>query len=655
MILGVDTGGTFTDFVLFRKQQIRIHKVLSTPEAPEQAILQGIRELGLDQLAAGELLVVHGSTVATNAALEGKGAKTAFVTNRGFKDILSIGRQARQELYNLTPASVSPPVPPALCFETGGRLSAEAELLEPLTEADLHSLIQAIQTEQPQAVAICLLFSFLDPTLEQALRTALQDSYFVSCSHEVLPDYGEYERGIATWLNASLGPVMQRYLVRLKEHLADVSITMMQSSGGTLALERAQTRAVNLLLSGPAGGLNGARFMGATAERRQLLTFDMGGTSTDVAVIDGEIRLTTEGKIGRWPVGVPMVDMATIGAGGGSIAYVDAGGLLQVGPQSAGASPGPACYGRGGMAVTVTDANVVLGRIQPDFFLGGQMQLSLQSAHQALSDLGFTLGLSAEEAARGVIAIANEHMVRALRMISVERGYDLANFTLCSFGGAGGLHVCALADALGLQRAMVPQYAGVLSAFGMGVAPRVRHLSASHKQNLADLDLQKLEHLFSALEQQGLVELEQETIQAAQIKVLRTVDLRYCGQSFRLNLNWQGDQKALNEAFNQLHEQRYGHRLSTEVELVSVRVQLSADAEINAIDSLAVHTAAEPIKWVTLTGVTQAVAVFEREQLPAGQIIAGPAIIAERIGTTWLEPNWRARMDSFGNLLLEKN
>ncbi|HET8708428.1 MAG TPA: hydantoinase/oxoprolinase family protein, partial [Pseudomonadales bacterium] len=481
MILGVDTGGTFTDFVLFSKHEIRIHKVLSTPSAPEQAILQGIRALGLDGLPKGELWVVHGSTVATNAALEGKGARTAFVTNRGLKDILTIGRQARRELYNLTPMPDAPPVPADLCFETGGRLSAEGELLEPLTEADIESLLEALQQAKPEAVAICLLFSFLQPDQERRLRAALDADYFVSCSHEVLPDYGEYERGIATWLNASLGPVMRRYLMRLKEKLETVPVTIMQSSGGTLALEQAQSRAVNLMLSGPAGGLSGARFMGEIAGQHQLLTFDMGGTSTDVAVIDGEIRLTSEGRIGRWPVGVPMVDMVTIGAGGGSIAYIDAGGLLQVGPESAGASPGPACYGRGGSTATVTDANLVLGRIQPDFFLGGQMQLDVAAARQALAELGSALGLSTEAAAYGVIRLANEHMVRALRMISVERGYDLTGFALCSFGGAGGLHVCALADALGMSRALVPHYAGVLSAFGMGVAPRVRHLSASHK------------------------------------------------------------------------------------------------------------------------------------------------------------------------------
>jgi len=653
MILGVDTGGTFTDFVLFSKGRVQLHKVLSTPDAPEQAILQGMQALGLLQ-AGAEVRVVHGSTVATNAALEGKGARTAFITNRGLKDMLSIGRQARRELYNLTPEPERPPVPPELCFETGGRLSAEAEWLESLTDADLDQLQLELAKAGPEAAAVCLLFSFLDPAAEQRLRAVLQSQYFVSCSHEVLPDYGEYERGLATWLNASLGPVMQRYLRRLKDGLGNISVTMMQSSGGTLALEQAQRQAVNLLLSGPAGGLNGARFMAGLTQRSRLLTFDMGGTSTDVALIDGDIRITTEGRIGRWPVGVPMVDMVTIGAGGGSMAYVDSGGLLQVGPQSAGASPGPICYGKGGGAVAVTDANLVLGRIQPDFFLGGQMHLDQAAACGGLAELGTALNLTAEQAAEGVIAIANEHMVRALRMISVERGYDLADFILCSFGGAGGLHVCALADALGMRSALVPQYAGVLSAFGMGVAPRVRHLSASSKQLLAQADIATLEQGFQALQQRGIADMQNEHLAPHQIRLQRSLDLRYRGQSFRLTIPWQPSLETLIENFHQAHEQRYGHRLSTAVELVSIRLQLSAPAQLPQLQALAQAQPTPPTKQAVLPGHTQPVPLFVREQLAEAQRIHGPAIIAEAIGTTWVESGWCAQRDEWGNILLEK-
>ena len=357
MLLGVDTGGTFTDFVLLDDSRLRIHKVLSTPDAPEQAILQGIDELGIGAVAAaGQLVVIHGSTVATNAALEGKGVRTVFITNRGFADMLSIGRQARSELYQLQPALTAPPVPADLCLETGGRMTPGGDELVPLGRADLESLRAQIEALQPEAVAINLLYAFVDDRYERAIEASLPAGLFCSRSSEVLPEHGEYERGIATWLNASLGPLMASYLQRLQQALAPGPVTIMQSSGGTIALEQAARRAVNLLLSGPAGGLAAARHIGHLCGQPRLMSFDMGGTSTDVALIDGEIRLSNEGHIGRWPVAVPMVDMHTIGAGGGSLAFVDGANLLHVGPQSAGASPGPACYGLGGTQATVTDA-----------------------------------------------------------------------------------------------------------------------------------------------------------------------------------------------------------------------------------------------------------------------------------------------------------
>src|SRR3990167_7435016 len=379
--LGIDTGGTFTDFVLLDAAGLRIHKVLSTPEAPERAILRGIAELGLrEAVSEGRVRIVHGSTVATNAALEGKGVRTAFVTNRGFADLLTIGRQTRRELYNLQPPLPQPPVPAELCFETDGRVDTQGQTLEPLTEADIAHLLEQLRAANVDAVAVCLLFSFLDPAAEQRLLAALSPHWFTSISSAVLPESGEYERGIATWLNAALGPRVQQYLTRLQEGVAPCPLAIMQSTGGTLSAEQAGARAANLLLSGPAGGMAAARFISGQLDSSRLLTFDMGGTSTDVALIDGDIRLTNEGRIGPWPVAVPQVDMHTIGAGGGSIAWIDAGGLLQVGPQSAGAAPGPACYGRGGNLPTVTDANALLGRLRPDHFLGGRMPLDLDPA-----------------------------------------------------------------------------------------------------------------------------------------------------------------------------------------------------------------------------------------------------------------------------------
>ena len=384
MLLGVDTGGTFTDFVLFDGKTFLTHKVLSTPDAPERAILQGIKELRLE---GKEFYLVHGSTVATNAVLEGKGVKTAYVTNYGLGDVLTIGRQARRELYNLQPPPRDPPVPAELCIETGGRLGARGDVVEPLSERQCRQVAEELIRLEPQAVAINLLFSFLDGRFEHQLAAVLPDTLFVSCSCDVLPQEREYERGIATWLNAWVGPLVEGYLERLQDQVQPAPVHVMQSSALTIRADQAASKAVKLLLSGPAGGLRGALYMAEAAGRQQLLSFDMGGTSTDVALLDGHVNLTLDGRIGDYPVAVPMVDMHTIGAGGGSIARLDKGGMLKVGPESAGAVPGPACYAQGGRNATVTDANLVLGRLRQAVFLGGKMQLDYAAASKAVSGL----------------------------------------------------------------------------------------------------------------------------------------------------------------------------------------------------------------------------------------------------------------------------
>jgi len=650
IFLGIDTGGTFTDFVLYDGATLRIHKRLSTPAAPEQAILNGIAELGIDPR---QLRLVHGSTVATNAVLEGKGMRTAFITNRGFKDMLTIGRQARRELYNLQPMPLPPPVAAELCLETGGRLDADGGVVEPLSAEDLATLRQALQQIKPQSVAINLLFSFRDDRFERAIADIIPPEVFISRSSEVMPEYREYERGITTWLNAWIGPLVQTYLRKLHTGLPGTAIAVMQSSGDTMGIDEAGRHAVRMLLSGPAGGLAGARFIGARCERQRLLTFDMGGTSTDVALIDGEIRLTGEGQIGPYPVGVPMVDMHTIGAGVGSIAQVDAGGLLHVGPQSAGADPGPACYGRGGREPTVTDANLILGRLLPDHFLGGRMHLDTQAARAALARIAAPPGLSVEEAALGVVRIANEHMARALRMISVQRGIDPRRFTLLSFGGAGGLHVCALAEALNMNQAVIPVHAGVLSALGMLVAPRGRRLSRTLNCLLAAVDEQTVNNEFAALEQQGITALRQEGIAAADIRVERSVDLRYRGQSTTLTVPWQDGADAA-AAFHHAHDIHYGHRLDLPVELVNLRVATREPRPELALSTA--HTGAEGATAadVRIYGVAEPVAVWERTALRGLQYIKGPALITDTVSTTFLAAGWRCRSDDYGNLLLDR-
>ncbi|VAW78078.1 N-methylhydantoinase A [hydrothermal vent metagenome] len=650
MLLGVDTGGTFTDFVCYDGNCIRTHKVLSTPDAPERAILQGIQVLGLE---GKSFHLIHGSTVATNAALEGKGVRTVYITNHGLADVLTIGRQARAALYDLQPQRQPPPVPAELCLETGGRLGADGRVVETLDEAECAVLAHQVAVLQPQAVAINLLFSWLDDRFEQMIRRALPEALFVSCSSAVLPEIREYERGMATWLNAWLGPKVQGYLQRLQRAVAPAPVHVMQSSGLTIRADHAAQRAVNLLLSGPAGGLMGARHVAARHDIAHLLTFDMGGTSTDVALIDGRINLTSQGHIGPYPVAVPMVDMHTIGAGGGSIARVDEGGMLVVGPQSAGADPGPACYGRGGREATVTDANLVLGRLRPKAFLGGAMSLDEEAARQVISNLAQQMDVSPQQAAQGVIQLANEHMTQALRVISVQRGIDPAGFTLAAFGGAGGLHVCALADALGMQQALVPDAAGVLSALGMLVAPRGRQMSRTRRGLLSEQSDASLQRALQQLSDQGLEELQEEGVQREAVTCGCSLDLRYAGQSFSLNIPFESVAEAA-EAFHQAHRQRFGHRLDIPIEVVNLRVALSAAGEQPVWQESKTKGNDKPLERADLAGFTRPVPVWQPVNLVGGQLYEGPLLVVDDVATVLVEPGWVLRKVADGSLLLTK-
>ncbi len=649
-LLGVDTGGTFTDFVYHDGERVHIHKVLSTPASPERAILAGVEDL---RCSADGLRMTHGSTVATNAVLERKGVATAYITNRGLGDVLTIGRQARRDLYALQPEPVPPPVPRELCIELGGRLAADGSEIEALDEAELAELGARIAALGPRAVAINMLFSFLDATHESRIAASLPRELFVSRSSEILPEYREYERGIATWLNAYVGPLMHGYLGRLRAGMSGARVGVMQSSGEVVAAEQAERRAVNLLLSGPAGGLVGARFIGRSVGIDDLLTFDMGGTSTDVALIRGEVRLTSAGRIGEFPVAVPMVDMHTIGAGGGSIARVDAGGMLAVGPESAGADPGPACYGRGGSEATVTDANLVLGRLLPGGFLGGGMALDVDAARAAVGRVAQALDTDIETAAQGIVRLADEHMAGALRVISVQRGEDPRECTLMSFGGAGGLHVCALAEALGMTRAIVPIHAGVLSALGMVVAPPGRQMSRSVLAPLTGTDAGTFTGAIAELEAAGRRLLDDEGVEQAAIRVAVSADLRYRGQSYSLNLPWD-EPEALAAAFHRRHEARYGHALDIPVELVNLRVALSGPEPGFELPRQATARVGMPApeQEVPLAGVGVA-PVWARAALAAGNSFAGPGLVTDPVSTTYIAPGWHCRMDDWGNLRLD--
>src|ERR1700733_4253798 len=465
--LGIDPGGPFPGLLRLDEHGMKVHKVRSTPDDPSRAIFAGIAELAGD-VEWTEL--IHGSTVATNALLERKGARVALVTTKGFEDVLEIGRQTRAELYNFMVKARRPLISNGLVFSVNERLNADGSVLEPLLDSEISQLIDALRVQTVDSVAVCLLHSYANPVHEARLADALKNAGFVvSASHEVLPEYREFERWSTTVVNAYVTPLMARYLTRLEDGLGGKTLRIMQSNGGSISALRARTAAVPTILSGPAAGVVGAQAVGRASGYSQLIAFDMGGTSTDVSLIDGVIGTTMESTVGDFPVRLPVLDIHTVGAGGGSVVFIDSGGSLRVGPRSAGADPGPACYGKG-TELTVTDANLLLGRLDPEYFLGGRMHLDLERARSIAKDLADHLGLSLIALAEGVVRIANANMEAAIRVVSVRRGYDPREFALLAFGGAGGLHACDIADSLDIATVLVPEHSGVLSALGMLLA-----------------------------------------------------------------------------------------------------------------------------------------------------------------------------------------
>lgn len=627
VLLGIDTGGTFTDFVLFDGRGLRTHKQLSTPEAPEKAILAGLDALGVEP--AGALVMVHGSTVGTNAVLEGAGVRTAYVTNRGFADVPLIGRQAREAIYDLCPAPRTL-VPEELCLETGGRLDARGEVVEDLTAADIEALQQALARLAPEAVAVNLLFSFADDRFERRLEDALAARYFVSRSSRVLPEYREFERGIVTWLNSYIGPVMRGYLRRLRAALPRSRLSVMQSNGNLMAADKAGDYAVNLLLSGPAGGVMAVARLAEALGHARVLGLDIGGTSTDVSVFAGDIELTVEGRVGAYPVAIPMIDIHTIGAGGGSIAHLDSDGLLRVGPESAGADPGPVCYGRGGDRPTVTDANLLLGRL-PERLANG-LALDARAARAAMAPLARAMDMSEEQAAAGILEIANEHMAEALRVMSVQKGYDPAEFLLAGFGAAGGLHVCALAERMGMRRALAPLHAGVFSALGMLLSPPGMQTSQTLWAPLEGLDDDRIEERYRRLLARVLDEMRAQGVAVTHSR--RFAELRYRGQSHCLKLPGAGV-RALAEGFHRAHEELHGYRLDMPIELVNLRVEALGEPAL------------------TIDAVRDACRA-SRQAGADKEVVEGPNIVATADATVYVAENWRARPDGCGSLLLER-
>ena len=651
-MVGIDTGGTFTDIVVLEDGpeggSLRQCKVLSDPQDPSGPIVEGLKKLGL---VDHDLQIIHGTTVGTNAVLENKGARVAYVTSKGFADVLSLGRQEREHVYQLRQPEIQPPVPSSLCLEVSTRILADASLLNDASDEELAELGTRLESLDVEAVAINLLFSFLQPQTEQRIAKILGNRWFVSCSSTVMPEVREYERGIATWLNASVGPVISRYLERLQNRLPRANIAVMQSAGTTIAADQAAQQAVRLLLSGPAGGLAAALSIGKQTGHERLMSFDMGGTSTDVALLNGEIPLTGQSRLGRWPLSIPSVDIHTIGAGGGSIARVDAAGMLLAGPESAGASPGPACYGQGGLEPTVTDANLLLGRIPANTLLGGYLPLNSDSAQTAMTKLSKSMGCEVLDAAHGVIQIANEHMARALRVISVERGYDPADYTLLCFGGAGGLHACDLAELLGMKRVIIPARSGVLSALGMLVSEPGRELSQAVLSPLADLSDRDIGLRFEKLEADALAQLRAEGCLPDHVIFRRQLELRYQGQSATISIDWCSGGMPEKD-FHQAHTKASGLQLPHAVELVNLRLGARAPAALASIDFQDKAREIRPAEMVPMPGLGCEVPLRRRSNLEPGELLQGPLILTEAAATAWIKPGWSLKTDKWGNLQL---
>ena len=680
MRIAVDSGGTFTDAVFVSGGRLTILKVPSTPKNPADAIAHTL-ELVLAECpeAAGTPLeLLYGTTVGTNALLERRGGRVALVTTAGLEDVLEIGRQARPRLYDWFVERPAPLVPKERRIGLHERMGPGGRVLLRPSRAELRRVARAARASGAEAVAVCLLFSYANPAHERAMGAALADAGIpASLSSVVLPEFREFERTATTVVNAYLVPVMEQYLREATRRAMTAwglppipagrpktraHVRVMQSNGGIVSVEAAAREPVRTILSGPAGGVLGAEYVASVAGFRRVISFDMGGTSTDVALLDGAPQATNEAVVAGLPVAVPVLDIHTVGAGGGSLARLDRAGALRVGPESAGADPGPACYGRGDRP-TVTDAQLALGRISPEGFLRGEFQLDDSRARLALKRVmrAPREGLrTVEEFAQGIVEVANAVMEKAIRVISIERGHDPRDYTLVAFGGAGGLHACELAAALRLPRVLVPRLPGGLSALGILRADVVREyvrtvqLSGLPRGQMA----RRLRLAFDEIERAGARELAREGFrQRAKLRVERFLDCRYAGQGYELTVPAAGD--FLNE-FHRFHQQRYGHSdRARMVEVVNVRARMAGLTPKPGLERAprggAQATAAIAAKRrLFADGRWLEAAFYDRAKLRAGNRLRGPAVVSEYGATTYIPPNWRARVDVHGNLVLDE-
>ena len=676
MRMAIDTGGTFTDCVFVRGGKLQILKVPSQPSMPEEAIAAAVRQarkqFSPTQIFSDErgLGLICGTTVGTNALLERRGGRVVLVTTAGFEDVLEIGRQARPKLYDFFVDKPEPLVAAPDRIGANERLAWDGTVVEELSNQEVDRLLATVRNAKPDAVAICFLFSFRNPKHEKKLAERLRKAgHLVSVSHEILPEFREYERTSTTVINAYLAPVMSGYLrgtqnraraawysgPRPRTATTHLRVHVMQSNGGIISAERAAREPVTTILSGPAGGVTGAAYAAGLSGIDKIITFDMGGTSTDVALLSKELRTTSEASAAGLPVAVPMLEIHTVGAGGGSIARFDRGGALRVGPESAGAEPGPVCYGRGDRP-TVTDAHAVLGHFGESGLLGGSFALDVARARRGMKK---TRGAfrSVEEFAEGILAVADAVMEKAIRVISVERGHDPRDYTLVAFGGAGGLHACALASALEMRGVLLPIFPGALSALGILRADVVREFSRTVL--LATRDPRhtpaELGRLFRPLEIDGNRTLRQEGFPRSEIRIERRMDMRYTGQAYELSVPAGGD---FVSAFHRAHEQRYGYSdVKCAVEIVNLRVRATGITDKPSAEKIAKAAKGEKMHATgsldcVLDGKRQTAALIDRKQLRSGDAFVGPAVISEYSATTLVPAGWRARVDAYGQIRL---
>ncbi len=685
MRIAIDTGGTFTDCVFVRDGRLEIVKVPSQRAMPEEAIASAVRAVRKPlkpmNVFSDErgLELVCGTTVGTNALLERRGGRVALVTTAGFEDVLEIGRQARTKLYDFFVDKAEPLVGARERIGARERLAWDGAVVTELTAREIARVVRLVAGLRPEAVAICFLFSFRNSRHEARMAAALRRAgYLVSVSHEILPEFREYERTSTTVINAYLAPVMSGYLAGTQSRVRTawfsgpkpktfgaprVRVHIMQSNGGVVSAEKAAREPVTTILSGPAGGVTGAAYAAKLAGIEKVITFDMGGTSTDVALLSGELRTTSESSAAGFPVAVPMLEIHTVGAGGGSIARFDRGGALRVGPESAGAEPGPICYGRGDLP-TVTDAHAVLGHFCGAGLLGGSFPLDVERARVAMQRVvkergGFAFA-GVEKFAEGVLAVADAVMEKAIRVISVERGHDPRDYTLVAFGGAGGLHACSLASALGMRGVLLPIFPGALSALGILRADVVTEFSRTVMVAVASAARAKseIETEFRSLEKDGRRAMSAEGFAAAKIRIERRLDLRYAGQAYELSVPAAGDFVA---AFHRAHEARYGyHDASRMVEIVNLRVRATGVTDkpglrkIGAAASKKRKAHAGPRDAIdcVIDGRRRRAQLIAREELRSGDSLSGPAVISEYSATTLVPNGWSGRVDDYGQILL---